>query len=92
MLNTGYVPIDREYEKSFSDGSLLNIFWMKNKNIIETTLNQEKYSVDYELAKIILMLKTSDKTKRLSNEYIYNIALEEYYKLKPKSKVLKKQP
>lgn len=92
MLNTGYVPIDREYEKSFSDGSLLNIFWMKNKNIIETTLNQEKYNVDYELAKIILMLKTSDKTKRLSNEYIYNIALEEYYKLKPKSKVLKKQP
>ena len=92
MLNTGYVPIDREYEKSLSDGSLLNIFWMKNKNIIETTLNQEKYNVDYELAKIILMLKTSDKTKRLSNEYIYNIALEEYYKLKPKSKVLKKQP
>ena len=90
MLNTGYVPIDREYEKSFSDGSLLNVFWLNNKKFVEKKLNQEKYSVDYDLAKIIFMLKTSARTKRLCNEDVYNIALEEYNKLKSKSKVLKK--
>lgn len=89
MLNSGYVPTNRENEKSFSDGSLLGVFWPNNKEKIQLALSKEEYSINYELAKTIFILKTSEKTKHISREDIYNIALDEHQKIKSKSKILK---
>lgn len=76
LLNTGYVPLDRESNQYFSDENCVGVFWQNYKqSIISELYSNELYNEGYDLAKIIVKLKTSEKYKRLTNEMILEIAL-----------------
>ena len=76
LLNNGYIPIGRESNQCFSDGSSIGVFWQNNReSIISELYSNESYSENYNLARIIVEVKIDDKYKRLTNEMIYDIAI-----------------
>ena len=51
LLNKGYKPISNEKKVTFSNGDLLNKFWVTNKDkIIERLNTDSKYKEEYEIA------------------------------------------
>ncbi len=63
-INNGYIPKSNDKETTFLDGSIIGLFWTKNKDKIKEELEKEKYAVGYELAKEVV----NNAFKKLSYE------------------------
>ena len=76
LLNNGYIPIGREANQCFSDGSPIGVFWQNNReSIISELYSNDVYNENYNLARIIVEVKIDNKYKRLTKEMIYDIAI-----------------
>ncbi len=69
LLNNGYIPKKNDKKTTFSDGTIIGEFWSKNKNKIKEELQNDKYTVGYEIAKKIVLLKNPKMSIKIE-EYI----------------------
>lgn len=75
LLNNGYIPKARDIKVKFSNGKIINYFWVSNKEKIIKRLNEnKKYKIGYEKAKQIISNLAVDKINEfiemLNNGYI----------------------
>lgn len=71
LINEGYIPVEYEENKMFSDGTPISQYWHHNKNKIAHELNNNpKYSVGYEKAKEIVSMRMKNTHKYKVEEYI----------------------